>query len=412
LICSSVHHLKILFLFLGAHLLWSASIQGQDIRALRQSAYGLVQSEGRWVMLSSNGALFTSENAGQTLQQRRVATGDDFYALSAVLNIVIAAGQDGLILRSADGGLNWAQVQAPALFGDLRAVAGRTRLPAPNQQWLAAGDNGLDAVIVQSVDAGQNWSLLRIILDDVNEGFPVGVTLNSLGWTGETGAISAFWLAGGENFAGNGVIYRSVDGERWSTIAVPAGAGSIDAFAVEPPLLVLAAGQGGTLLLSRDAGASFERFGEGVVSGSLTAAYSLGGGRFLVGGNERTVLLIETASGSPTATVLAEPTAGDGPVYAFTASTTANRYIVAGDFKLLNDPTGTIRLSARPAPGNPARLLIIAEGAEPGRSYLLENSSNQTDWEIVPGASQSTGAQITWEIDFPLTTLYFRIRAF
>ena len=76
---------------------------------------------------------------------------------------VVAVGQRGFILTSADGGANWQQAKVP-LSADLVAV----HFPTANQGWAV----GHDGVVLNSSDGGTSWErqldgrqVNRIVLD-------------------------------------------------------------------------------------------------------------------------------------------------------------------------------------------------------------------------------------------------------
>jgi len=199
-----------------------------------------------------------------------------------------AAGHDGVILATADGGATWARqdgggeldtIYLDVLFRDARhgcvvgaygkflftADGGRTwtaeRPDADevhyNRIVAGAGDRlylvGESGTLLTSADGGAKWSRLEVPYD--------GSLFGLL--PGPADTLVAFGL--------RGHILMSTDlGRSWAPVASGSTALLMAGAVLEDGTLVLA-GQGGNFFLSRDGGASFTAWKPAEVSGSVAA---------------------------------------------------------------------------------------------------------------------------------------------
>jgi hypothetical protein len=75
----------------------------------------------------------------------------------SVSTVWIAVGEEGTILRSTNGGVNWTKIDSPT-NANLRSVSAGGGSAFANS-WLAVGDNG---VCIRSLDNGATWAILNL----------------------------------------------------------------------------------------------------------------------------------------------------------------------------------------------------------------------------------------------------------
>jgi photosystem II stability/assembly factor-like uncharacterized protein len=105
---------------------------------------------------------------------------------------VVAVGQRGHILRSADGGQSWKQASVP-VSSDLVAVS----FPTPTQGWAV----GHDGVVLHSTDGGATWTKQ---LDGRELGALMKGHYEKLAQAGELGEDAETWLREAEQFGAQG----------------------------------------------------------------------------------------------------------------------------------------------------------------------------------------------------------------
>lgn len=218
-------------------------------------------------------------------------------------NRVVAVGDHGVILLSDDG----------LLFRQAKAVPVRTMLTTvqfiDGRIGYAAGHDG---VVLGTRDGGETWSLLRaapsveqpilsLYFDSVDHGIAVGL----YGWMIETRDGGRTWaerhVGSGDNddrhlyhvfasaqgtllVAGEaGTIYRSADGgQSWDTIAV-GSQGSLWYGAVLDDGTLLICGMRGHLYRSHDDGRSWQEIRSGTTQSLTGIAPQPGGGAVVIG---------------------------------------------------------------------------------------------------------------------------------
>jgi len=180
--------------------------------------------------------------------------------VAAAGEALIAVGDRGFILRSADGGKSWAQVPSPTEVM-LTAVA-----MASATVGIAVGH---DATIIRTTDGGQTWAaisaepelespLLDVWFETPERGFAVG----AYGLLKETGD-------GGQSWAER----RISDEEPHIYAATKLKDGAI-----------LAAGETGAMFRSADAGATWEKVESSPYSGTYFGLLALSDGAVLAYG--------------------------------------------------------------------------------------------------------------------------------
>ena len=306
----------------------------------------------------------TSDDDGVSFTSRHIAE-DNYEALGAVGTTVIAVGNSGLILRSADSGSTWSSVSTSALWGSLRSVAGRTDGANANQ-WLAVGDDGTNGSVYRSTDDGLSWAEV----EEISE-----LLIEDVIWTG-----SRWVLCGGGAFFYEGSIYSSTDGLNWSASTVPFGVSPLLAMGHDGAGVVVAVGEQGQVLRSTDDGLTFTAVATDLSSEDLNAVIVDSSGTFYLGGNEKMIIELNGTSGS----FLIPATPGAAPVL---------------DFVLIDDaPVATGAFDDVAARTIPLDLLISVEGtldyrlsvsqSLTGKAYILETSTDLVDWDPLPTTSQ------------------------
>ena len=221
--------------------------------------------------------------------------------------LVVAVGERGHILVSADSGQSWRQAEV-----ETRALLTGVFMHDARLGWAV----GHDEVVVRTRDGGLTWQrvhnapekerpLLDVWFAEAQTGFAVGAYGGLLAtsdggdtWTPRTvhgeddfhvNQIAA--AADGTLFlaAEAGHLYRSNDrGATWQPLPSPYG-GSFFGLLPRPDGSLLAFGLRGHLYRSPDGGRSWTPIPTGTEE-TLTCALDLGSGRFVVGGMAGTLL--------------------------------------------------------------------------------------------------------------------------
>ena len=194
-----------------------------NLRALQQvGGTGWVVGDGGVVRKTSNlGASFVAQNAGTLATLRALSVFDADHAW--------AAGDDGIVVATTDGGANWSLVKTEA--ARLYAIHFVDEFAG-----VAVGRGG---AILSTNDGGQTWTRI--------DG----------GTTAHLRALAAFgttqlWSAGQ-----NGTILRSADGGATWTISPTPSQANLYAIAFRDQNEGWAVGDGGVLLHSLDGGATW-----------------------------------------------------------------------------------------------------------------------------------------------------------
>lgn len=199
-------------------------------------------------------------------------TGDALLlSLARQNNVILAVGERGDILRSADGGSSWQPMASPTA-----ATLTRVVFTAPEEAFAT----GFDATILRSEDAGQHW--VQVMQNDRadNPIFGIARTPN-----GGAVAVGAF------NHA-----YASPDGTTWHALTIPAGDDDPHWNDLLPlggaGLLLL--GEAGIAMVSDDSGAHWRKLAL-PIQGSLFGGLVMGQGRWLVFGLHGNILATRDA---------------------------------------------------------------------------------------------------------------------
>lgn len=260
--------------------------------------------------------LLPAAAAGQAGEAREHAAKAPLAVSSLLLDaavrdgLVVAVGERGHILISADAGRSWRQAEV-----ETRALLTGVFMHDARLGWAV----GHDEVVVRTRDGGLTWQrvhnapehekpLLDVWFADERTGLGVGAYGGLLATTdgGDTWTPRA--VRGGDDFHLNqiaaaadgtlflageaGHLYRSDDkGATWQPLPSPYE-GSFFGLLPMPDGALLAFGLRGHLYRSPDGGRTWTPMATGTEE-TLTCALDLGGGRFVVGGMAGTLLWSE-----------------------------------------------------------------------------------------------------------------------
>lgn len=348
---------------------------GQPFSSLIEAPAGIlgVDSSGVWLS-TDNGVSFTSVYS---------APDEVFYALAASGNTVAAVGEAGLVIRSTNGGSDWAEVATPGLFGDLISVASDG-----NGIWLATGDT-FDTYLLRSTDDGMTWAEIAA---------PVATGLRTIAWQADTG-----WILAGEGSFADGIVYRSMDdGASWQLLADDLAA-PINAVSINSAGEILLVGESGLLLQGTTASTFQVPSGYSPISQDFYAATTTSAGDFVVGGASGALWQIDDGSAS-------DVTLGG-------ASDINSLLLLANDDLLISGtyepPLPQERsipfelILSRDAVSNDFVLTVLETLTD--RSYRIESSSNLQSWSEVVGSERvGNGAAQVWTFPGDGPRLFWR----
>ncbi len=203
--------------------------------------------------VGANGAIIKTTNAGQNWETKQSNTTKILLNVNSFNgDVVIAAGYDGTIVRSTDGGESFVQVTSGVGNGiDLWGL----KMINDTLGWIC----GLNNTLLKTIDGGLNWQI-------INTGF-IGFDYWTLNFLNETIGYIA---------CGNGNILKTTDGgESWQLINVGENI-QLYTITVFDSLNFLAAGQkNGTLgrvAYTSDGGNSFGYSNAGYLVESISFA--------------------------------------------------------------------------------------------------------------------------------------------
>lgn len=201
-------------------------------------------------------------------QLLRVATIDS--------NVFVSVGSDGVVLRTTNGGMEWTIHQTEKLVSltDVKRTPWNTLLAVGTttvQESLDTGKTWQDIVVTVSPDKSMFNGLVRC--------YPV--------------SDSVIWACGA-----NGIFKSNDRGRNWMTVSLPTAV-AIRGLSWPTDSIVFAAGQQGTILRSRDAGATWEKIGRGVSTSHFNDVYFINkDSGVVVGGHYEGVVLATTDGGN------------------------------------------------------------------------------------------------------------------
>lgn len=227
-------------------------------------------------------ALIATSTDGLTWTRRNWTSSgiESLVALAADNGVITAAGMNGSLLRSTDGGSSWSSESQSGM-------ASFTGLAAHGGTRVAVGRNGSYQGVIL-VNTGAGWTSAATALDNFA---PYGVI-----WAGDR-----FLAVGGDspNYGANAAIMTSPDGVTWSRLALPtaaAPAGFKLAAALWTGSKIYATGDNGNnrhlIVSSADGGATWAQEYEGQGSGNgVLAAIASSGTRIVTVGGVKSVTL-------------------------------------------------------------------------------------------------------------------------
>lgn len=170
--------------------------QHMNVATLTTSGVGLVAA-------GEQGHIFYSADGGKTWQDAKMPAKQHYAQINQVsfadANEGIAVGHEGLILRSHDGGKSWEETH---FVGDGSGNSINTAARLPDGSWLALGAFG---TALRSIDAGKSWE--KFTFDSVEDRH-----FNKIFHS----ADGQQWMIVGEA----GTALKSSDGgQTWNTIA-------------------------------------------------------------------------------------------------------------------------------------------------------------------------------------------------
>lgn len=348
---------------------------GQLFTSLIETPAGIlgVDSSGVWIS-TDNGASFNSvySDPDQT-----------FDALAASGNTVAAVGEAGLVIRSTNGGVDWAEVATPGLFGDLISVA-----TDGNGNWLATGDAS-GAFLFRSIDDGENWSEISA---------PVAMRLRAIAWQADAG-----WILAGEGSFIDGVVYRSTDnGASWQLLAddLPA---PINAVAINSAGEILLAGESGLLLQGSTVTPFQTPAGYSPISEDFFTATATSSAAFIVGGAAGALWQIDDASAS-------DLSLGGDPDINSLLVLANNDLLISGTYEPSLPQERSIPfeliLSRDAVSGD---FVLTVQETLTDRSYRIESSSDLQSWtEVVGSERPGNGAAQVWTFPGDGPRLFWR----
>lgn len=137
----------------GAAASWATKVSpvATTLRAATQAA-GVV------VAVGDDGVIIRSDDTGETWEAQVSGTTDDLFGVSGWGDVLVAVGDAGRVVRSTDGGVTWVATTIDTTEV-LRAV-----VAAPSGRWTACGSSGL---IAQSLDGGATWTITTVSTGDL-----------------------------------------------------------------------------------------------------------------------------------------------------------------------------------------------------------------------------------------------------
>lgn len=272
------------------------SVSGSEIKpkAAHSLLLDIAATDGGFVTVGERGHVLASAD-GRRWTQIAVPTRSTLTTVSARGARLWAAGHDGVIIHSADGGKTWQRQRVQPWSADSQ----EPHNGSPILDTLFVDDSegyavGAYSLLLKTADGGANWTPLRV--GGEAEAAPVATAsdsgvfddsmlelaaesdphLNAIART-ESGAL----LVMGERGAG----FRSADGGgRWSRVNLPYE-GSMFGLLSLGGEKVLAFGLRGNVFESPDAGASWRRIDSGTETSLIGGTVGSDGTVVLVGGN-------------------------------------------------------------------------------------------------------------------------------
>jgi photosystem II stability/assembly factor-like uncharacterized protein len=312
-------------------------------RASHSMLLDAVRTTSGYVAVGERGHVLLSDDA-KTWRQAKVPTRSTLTSVATVDGILWAAGHDGVIVHSTDGGKTWVRRRASPWNLDL--VDPSEGVPVMDVLFTDATHGiaiGAYSLMLVSSDGGVTWTP-RSVTGDEPEAAAETASPAAEGddWTFDESDLmldaesdphlNAIARAGSGALviAGErGTFLRSRDGgETWESRRLPYEGSMFGVLAWEDDH-ILVFGLRGNVYESRDLGTSWTRVETGVAT-SLMGGHALpGGGAVLVGANG--MVLSRPDAATPFATTAFATGTGETPLLAGVLPVGDNAYLVVGD---------------------------------------------------------------------------------
>jgi photosystem II stability/assembly factor-like uncharacterized protein len=314
-------------------------------RAAKSLLLDVVRTASGYIAVGERGQVLASSD-GKTWTQRETPTRSALTAVTALGDQVWAAGHDGVILHSADGGSHWvAQRRDPYQLAEGQHPADHDpRQGAPLLDILFTDERtgfaiGAYATMLVTADGGKTWTPRQAIAPAEAPAGPAAPMegdifseedlaldeesdphLNAIASTGNGGLVVV-----GER----GTVLRSGDGgQTWQKLAFPYKGSMFGVLALGKGRL-LTFGLRGNVYESANDGGSWSKVATQGSTSLMGGAALEDGGAVLVGGNG--VALVRTSAEAPFAAHTFKNALGETPTLAGVAPVGDGRYVLVGD---------------------------------------------------------------------------------
>jgi photosystem II stability/assembly factor-like uncharacterized protein len=315
-------------------------------RASQSLLLDAVQTAAGYFVAGERGHVLTSSD-GAKWEQQKVPTRSTLTALATVDGQLWAAGHDGVILHSADGGITWTAQRrdpfAPVPGQDPADRDQRQGAPVLDLLFTDATHGiavGAYSLMLRTSDGGGTWTPVQALAPSTGAAEPVAVA-------SESGVFDAADLQLGEEsnphfnaiartgsgalalVGERGTFLRSRDdGATWEKVAFPY-AGSLFGVLAWEGEHILAYGLRGNVYESTDLGGSWTKVDSTVGTNLMGGAALANGGAVLVGSNG--VVLVRKDGASPFAADAYVNAAGETPALAAVIPAGATGYVLVGE---------------------------------------------------------------------------------
>lgn len=274
-----------LFFILGAVKIYSQALNENSIKFENVQTATLVGQDGIIMRTEDGGLNWTEQVSGITNVLNSVEYSEYTDENGALVKMLFAVGENGIILKSNDNGTTW-EVKQGSITENLNDII----VFSPNQIYIC-GDNG---TLLRSVDYGQNWTAVTL---------PTTANLNHLAAIGSvtTEARMSAIVVGD-----NGTCFGTINMEDWFAVTLPTtdNISAVEYF----ENTVICAGDNGTIIRSINNGTDWTA----ITSGITTKIYDL---KFvnasIVIGSSENGTLVRSEDGGETWVSITAPTESD-----------------------------------------------------------------------------------------------------
>lgn len=314
-------------------------------RASRSMLLDAVRTNAGYFVVGERGHVLVSED-GKTWNQAAIPTRATLTSIATADGMLWAAGHDGVIVHSTDGGQTWTRRRAAPWSYDI--VDPSEGVPVMDLLFTDASHGfavGAYSLMLVTTDGGVTWSPQNVLGDSAEEPAPAEdepAADTGDDWTFDASDLeldaeadphfNAITRAGSGALVivgERGAFFRSRDGGgTWERRRLPYEGSMFGVLAWEGEHL-LAFGLRGNVLESHDLGSTWTQVETGV-STSLMGGHALdNGGAILVGANG--VVLMRPDAGSPFVATTFETATGETPLLSNVLPAGDAGYLVIGD---------------------------------------------------------------------------------